>query len=182
MVCANTLIRLTARLLSLAVDTVVKGKASDLLRKARNITLAWTRQVVKLAVEVKEDDLRTLRSRILRLAATCRATYDVDYADLPSILSSDDDVATAIECAIMIQRNTPPKFSDLPEWTCRLLERDRRLSSELEPDLRRLILARNSSINQGISGTGYSFTPGTRWRSKAAPNERWLFMETLASP
>ena len=180
---ANTLVRLTARLLSLTIDTEVKRKAIDLLRRARSITLDWTRQVVELAgKQIDQDSLRTLRSRILMLAATCRATFDVDPADLSGILSSNDDVATAVECAIMIQRNTPPGNAMLSEWTCRLLERDRRLSSELEPELQKLILASNNGISAAIIQTGYSFTPGTRWRSKAAPNERWLFMETLESP
>ena len=184
-VAANTLIRLTARLLSLAVDTEVKRKANYLLRRARSITLDWTRQVVELAgKQIDQDNLRVLRSRILILAATCRATYDVDHTDLSSILSSDSDVATAVRCAIMIQRNTGtlPGNVALSEWTCRLLERDQRLSSELEPELRKLILASNNGINTAIIQTGYSFTPGTRWRSKPVPNERWLFMETLASP
>ena len=180
---ANTLIRLTCRLLSFAVDTEVRREAVDLLRRARSITLGWTREVVELAgKQIDQDNLRTLRSRILMLAATCRATYDVDPADLSGMLSSDDDVATAVECAIMIQRNTPPGNAMLSEWTCRLLERDRRLSSELEPELQKLILASNNGINTAIIQTGYSFTPGTRWRSKPVPNERWLFMETLASP
>ena len=182
-VAANTLIRLTSRLLSLAVDPEVKRKASDLLRRARSITLNWTRQVVELAgKQIDQDGLRTLRSRIIMLAATCRATYDVDPADLSSILSSDGDVATAVECAIMIQRNEARGSAMLLKWTRRLLEQDRRLSSELEPELRNLILASNDGINEAIIQTGYSFTPGTRWRSKAVPNERWLFMETLASP
>ena len=181
MVCANTLIRLTSRLLSLAVDMDVKRKASALLRRARTITLKWTRQVAALANTVKQserDNLRAVRSRILVLAATCRATYDVDYDHLSSILSSDDDVATAVECSIMIQRNTPPRSTELPEWVCRLLERNRRLSSELESELRKLILASDNGINRAISQTGYSFTCGTNWSSKDSPNERWLFMET----
>ena len=180
---ANTLIRLTSRLLSLAVDAEVKREAVDLLRRARSITLDWTRQVVELVgKQIDQDNLRVLRSRILILAATCRATYDVDHADLSCMLSSDSDVATAIECAITIQRNTPPESAVLSEWTRRLLERDRRLSSELEPELRKLILANNNGINEAITQTGYSFTPGTRWRSKPVPNELWLFTETLASP
>ena len=180
---ANTLVRLTTRLLSLAADTEVKREAIDLLRRARSKTLDWTRQVVELAgQQIDQDNLRTLRSRILILAATCRATFDVDRTDLSSILSSDSDVATTVECAIMIQRNMPPENAMLSEWTCRLLEQDRRLSSELEPELRKLILANNNGINEAIIQTGYSFIPGASWGSKAVPNERWLFTETLASP
>ena len=180
-VSGNTLIRLTARTLSLATDEGVKVRACSLLRRARGITLRWTRQLAELFQKATQrGEIMTLRTRILTLAATCRATYNVDAADLSNVLYSDDDVATAVECAIIIQRNTPRRYEGLPDWTRRLLERDRRLSIELEVGLRQLILEGGNGIDRSIWSTGYEYTPGTHWKARPTPGDRWVFTVTRA--
>ena len=181
-VSGNTLIKLTARILSLAADSWVKSRACDLLRRARGITLRWTRLLAGLLQKATQrGEIMALRSRVLTLAATCRATYDVDTADLSRVLYSDDDVAAVVECAIIIQRNTPRQYDGLSDWTRRLLERDRRLSIELECDLRNLILRGGNGIDRSIWSTGYQYTPGTHWGVRPTPSGRWLFTMTRAS-
>ena len=62
-VSGNALIRLTARILSLATDDSVKSLACDLLHRARGITLQWTRQLVELL----QKETRREKSRLSAL-------------------------------------------------------------------------------------------------------------------
>lgn len=179
-VSARTLIYLTTRLLSLTNHVGVRIDAFHLLRRARAVTLKWTRQLIlQLQTCEKVEDMKDLQLRALLMAATCRATYDVDNSDLCDILNSDEDIAILIECAIIVHDNTPATVDKLPLSTRILLDRDRRLSHTLEAHLRQLILRRMEGLNQSILGVWQGYKPESPWECLPVPNDRWI--ETGAS-
>lgn len=182
-VSAKTLIYLATRLLSVTSHANVRSEAFLLLRRARAVTLKWTRQlVIQLQKCEKENDMKDLQLRALRMAATCRATYDVDHGDLRDVLNSDEDVAILVECAIIIHDNTPAAIDKLPLSTRFLLDRDRRLSHILEVQLRRLISIRREGLNISILRVWQGYESEFPWKCLSAPNERWMETRTTTKP
>ena len=149
-----------------------------LLRKARKVTHNWMREIVqKLQDTVDDDEARGLQRRACDMAATCRATFDVDPgAHLHALLHSSADVAIAIECAIVIHDNTPPHLGHV-------LNRDHRLSHFLELPLIKLIQGDPCGLDTAISSVWSEYRPGDRgWRQLDGPNSQWLTSFTTPLP
>ncbi|KAF9472983.1 hypothetical protein BDN70DRAFT_997884 [Pholiota conissans] len=175
----KTIIYLISRLL--AADLRVHEQAYSLLREARKITLHWTHDIIgKLQVTDNDKARGELQRRACETAATCRATFDVDVGvHLDALLSSSEDVATLIECAIVIHDNTAPNLADsYPDFQL-LLHRDRRLSHFLEPHLARRIHTYRSGLDTAITSVWNSYQPGNAgWQRLSDPNSRWLASST----
>lgn len=96
---ARTFVALATRLLSLSPCEVVREGCFRFLRRARAISLRWTREVgQKLQTGPKGDELRSLNTRTLELVLTCHGTFDVDSHHLPYFLERDEDIADVTEC------------------------------------------------------------------------------------
>ncbi|KAF8545391.1 hypothetical protein BDD12DRAFT_919880 [Trichophaea hybrida] len=181
---AHSLIVLTTRVLSFNTSENIKDTAAELLKEARKITHDWTRQLVdKLdnSESVDEETIQTLRLRLIQVAATCRATYDVDSADLRRVLGSDDrDLEIVIECAIILRDNVPTKFNGLSPLIRALLERDQRLSWNLEPKLRTMILQTQPcrEMDSCIKHIWSAYVSGGGWKALQMPNNRWVVTKT----
>jgi len=140
--------------------------------------------VQKLQDTDNDDEARGLQRRACDMAATCRATFDVDPgAHLHALLCSSADVAIVIECAIIIHDNTPPHlvhaFLDLQK----LLNRDDRLSHFLELPLVKLIQDDPHGLDTAIASVWSVYRPGDGgWRQLDGPNSRWLMSFTAPSP
>jgi hypothetical protein len=139
--------------------------------------------VLKLQDAVDDDQASELQRRACDMAATCRATFDVeDGIHLDALLCSSADVAIAIECAIVIHDNTPPhlghKFPDFQK----LLHRDRRLSHFLQAPLVELIQDDRCALDTAITSVWASYRPGKKWRQVNGPNSRWLTSTTAPLP
>ncbi|KAF9472985.1 hypothetical protein BDN70DRAFT_925404 [Pholiota conissans] len=175
----KTIIYLINRLL--AADLRVHDPAYSLLRRAREITLHWTHEIIgKLQVTDNDEARGELQRRACETAATCRATFDVDVGvHLDALLSSSEDVATLIECAIVIHDNTAPNLAgSYPDFQL-LLHRDRRLSHFLEPHLARRIHTYGSGLDAAIASVWNSYQPGNvGWRRLSGPNSRWVASST----
>jgi hypothetical protein len=177
-VSAKSIIWLTTRLLTVASSLDVRNCAFCLLRRARAVTLKWTRQLTTHIQKCeKEDQLEDLKIRALEMAAICRATYDVDHGDFWHVLSSGADVATLVECAIIIHNNTPPKLDHLSPQTHFLLDRDRRLSAALKEHLERLIFSSNDGLNRCILRMWSAYKQGSLW---GMSDSRWIKTKTAA--
>ncbi|KAF8533563.1 hypothetical protein BDD12DRAFT_898540 [Trichophaea hybrida] len=185
-VTAHSLIALTSRILSCNSCAAVKSKAVELLRKARQYTFTWSRDLAnkldrtraqreRIAGDNIEQNPDELRFRLLQVAAICRTTYDVDQAELCQILSSDHDVEVAVECAIVLYDNSPVNTNSLSPFMRSLLDRDRRLSMDIEHELRRLVIS--LGMDQCITHVRGEYVPSGRWGDLAAPNERWVVTE-----
>ncbi|THH06264.1 hypothetical protein EW146_g9666, partial [Bondarzewia mesenterica] len=174
-VTARTIILLTARILASVGDPDVHEAGYKLLRKARDVTFQWVRELAEHLRASDEKHVNESQIRLCQMAATCRATYDVDPEHLPHLLRSDEDVSVLVQCAISVYDNQPPVLEKASPEFQKLLSRDRRLSHSLEPFLLERALANNQGLDNAIASLWSGFCRGRGvWDQLAAPNSRWL--------
>ncbi|KIM42888.1 hypothetical protein M413DRAFT_26859 [Hebeloma cylindrosporum] len=183
----KTIIYLISRLLAstTGAQAQVRRNGYQFLRKARQVTHKWMREIVlKLQDAVDDGQASELQRRACDMAATCRATFDVEYGThLDSLLCSSEDVAIAIECAIVIHDNTPPHLGQKYPDFQKLLHRDRRLSHFLEAPLIALIQNDECGLDTAISSVWSSYRPGDGgWQQLDGPHSRWLTSLTAPLP
>ena len=140
------------------------------------------REIVLKLQDVNDNSQASeLQRRACDMAATCRATFDAEDPD--TLLCSSEDVAIAIECAIVIHDNTPPHLGHtFPDFQ-KLLHRDHRLSHRLEVPISKLIQDDRCGLDSAITSVWASYRPGYRkWRQLDGPNSRWLTSFTAPLP
>ncbi|KAI9432124.1 hypothetical protein H4582DRAFT_2084063 [Lactarius indigo] len=178
-VTARTIALITSRLLSSTRDRDIRQRAYALLRRARSVSHKWIVEL-GLKLDMIEDEMsRTnLRRRLCTLAATCFSTYDVCQEHIPWTLASDDDIATAVYCAVIVHDNTPSILEDdHSRYLNRLLNRHRRLLHFLEPSsLRECVPSNPSGFDQGLAGLwpGFRRQNSSNWHVLPSPNSRWI--------
>jgi len=176
---ARTFVALATRLLSLSPCKVVHEDCFRFLRRAREISLRWTRQVGhKLQEGQKEEELRNLNARTLEMALTCHGTFDVDPHHLRDLLEREEDIAIVTECSIIIHDRCPVVVEDQPALISSLVHRYRRLSCVLEPLLRQRILEARNGLDRTIGRLWAGYVSGSSWTALETPSERWLITET----
>ena len=176
---ARTFIALATRLLSISTCNVIREGCFRYLRRARAISLRWTRELGQKMQEVQEEDeLITLNAQSLEMALTCHGTFDVDLQHLPGLLKLDDDVAVVTECSIIVHDRCPAVVDDLPATIKQLLRRHWRLSYLLEPLLRERILEARGGLDSTVRRLWAAYEPDIPWTALEMPSERWLVTET----
>ena len=124
----------------------------------------------------EEETLRTnLRRRLCTLAATCFSTYDVCLDHIPWTLASDNDIAIAVHCAIIVHDNTPSTLQD-DHCFVWLLNRHHRLLHILEPFLRKDVQSNPSGFDHGFASLwpGFRRQISSNWHVLPSPNSRWI--------
>jgi hypothetical protein len=181
-VAALTFISLAARLLSISLHDSVRDRCLKFLQKARNVTIEWLRVVVKLLHDSSDEgEMAYLTLRALDLALICHCTFDIDPRQLPSLLSSVDNVAILIETATIVNDRWPVSEEPLTTVTRELLRRFSRTSHTLEPTLKKQIVASPDGINKAVGRMWAGYEPGMPWVVVEAPDDRWLMTHTAAS-
>ncbi|RDB23570.1 hypothetical protein Hypma_009270 [Hypsizygus marmoreus] len=169
----QTLIFLAARILASKVDTQVAEKACVFLKRARVIAFAWMQHVsAKMGDAGNETAISDIQVRICTVAATCRATYDVDAPFRAHLLVSDEDVRILVECSIQVHDNIPRNCSLVA--LNHLLSRDRRLSQSIAPLLWSKIAVSKAGLDQALAATWTAYVPGSTWTQLTRPNDRWI--------
>jgi hypothetical protein len=177
----RTFIALAARLLSLSPLEKVHSRCFLLLRRAREVTLRWTREVGRLLHESEDaEESKTLNIRVLEMALTCHGTFDVDRCHVSEMLSSAGDIAAFTECSITVHDRCPAVTENLPQSIKTLLQRFMRLSQLLEPALRERILADRGGIDRTVHQLWAGYRPGSLWTSLKSPSQRWLVTQTTS--
>ena len=121
-----------------------------------------------------------LRMRVCDVAATCRATYDVDPSHISSVLSSVDDMAILVECAMYLHNSLPASIEEAPFDFKKLLTRERQLSYFLELHLWERIVQDRCGLDHAIASIWPTYEPTTTsWERLPEPNSRWI--TTLAA-
>jgi len=130
---------------------------------------------------VTEDETSraNLRLQLCTLAATCFSTYDVSLEHVSRALASDDDIATAVHCAVLVHDNspTPDHYDDDSRYLTRLLNRHHRLTHFLESFLHEVVLQSNpSAFDQGVTRLwpGFCREESSDWHMLPSPNSRWI--------
>ena len=176
----RTFVALTSRLISLCTCIEVRDGCCLLLRRARAMLLCWVRELGRKLQkgQESEEELKNLSKRTLEVALTCYGTFDVDLLHLPYLICSNEDIADATECAVIIHDRCPAVIDDLPSPIKILLRRYQRLSCLLEPILRKKIKKSRSGLDSTIGRLWMGYKPGSPWKALKTPSERWLTTET----
>ncbi|KAG8924460.1 hypothetical protein FRC02_010410 [Tulasnella sp. 418] len=117
---------------------------------------------------------------VCEVAAACRGTYDVDLAKAPTLLSSSEDVAVFLHCAILLNHNSPLNVSDSDPRLRDILSRDLRLSHLLEPLLSQRIAESREGFDQAIHRRWSLYHSSSPLEHMASPNNRWVTTTTTA--
>ena len=127
---------LTLRTLSLVRKEPFVGKCLDLLQRIRGVTISWARNMIREADENSESDqASSLGPRILRVATTCRLTYDVDPEYIARTLNDPDALCIFLESLIYVHDHSPPDIKRLSFDLRRRIWGDRRIAHKLENDV-----------------------------------------------
>ncbi|KAH9047021.1 hypothetical protein EDB83DRAFT_2677144 [Lactarius deliciosus] len=177
-VTVRTIALITSRLLSSTRDREIRRRAYALLRKARGVAHKWIVELDSKLDMIEDETSRTnSRRRLCTLAATCFSTYDVCLEHVPWMLVSDDDIAIAVHCAVIVHDNTPSILEDdHSRYLNRLLNRHRRILHSLEPSLRECVQSDPSGFDQGIASLwpGFRRQTSSDWHVLSSPNSRWV--------
>jgi hypothetical protein len=172
-------IALATRLLSISPYSIVHRGCCLFLKRTRDITLRWTRDVVQLLHKEKNaEEFKTLNLRVVELAMTCHNTFDVDERHLSMVLASNKDVAVITECSIIIHDRCPAITQHFPRSLKPFLQRYKSLSHLLEPILRRRITSDRAGIDSTLRRLWAGYRPGDPWGCLEAPAERWIVTKT----
>ena len=131
----GSLALITSRLLASTPELDISRRACALLQGTRKLTYQWISEVGK-KLESTDDEMTCtdLRCRLCMLAMTCFSTFDVCSRYIPVSLASEEDIAVAIQCAIIVHDNTPPSLSAGNSfYLTQMISRHRRLLHYLEP-------------------------------------------------
>lgn len=166
------------------MDPEVCEGACALLRKARDLTYQWIRDLTTRLESTQDESSRQgLRCRLCMLAMTCFSTFDVCPEYIPTIFSSYNDLSMAMQCAIIVHDNTPSSLADDSTfYLTRMLHRHHRLLHFLEPVYSFCKVPANLSLSHedGYDHAVSSFWPGyhrntsSRWQAVPRTNSRWI--------
>ncbi|KAH8997134.1 hypothetical protein EDB86DRAFT_928074 [Lactarius hatsudake] len=177
-VTVRTIALITSRLLSSTGDPDIRQRAYDLLQRARSVAHKWINEIGSKLDTTEDETSRTnLRRRLCTLAATCFSTYDVCLEHIPQMLASDDDIAIAVHCAVIVHDNTLSNFEDKrSRYLIRLLNRHHRLLHFLEPFLRQGVQSNPSGFDHGFVNLwpGFRRQTSSNWHVLPSPNSRWI--------
>jgi hypothetical protein len=146
------------------------------------VTHDWVDQLCsKLDTTQGEPSRDSLRHRLCSLAATCFSTFDVCVKHIPNVLSTDEDFAIAVRCAVIVHDNTPSILPhDVSLHLSRLLNRHHRLLHFLEPFFLQGIHSHSSGVDGALARlwSGYRRQRSSPWDVLPASNSQWIFCTT----
>lgn len=174
----SIVIALSLRMISLTVEPTIKDRALDLLRRARDTTMRWCRN---LDAALNDSDGERTRQLILKAASLCRLTYDLDSEDTETGLNSDDDVANLVESAVLIRDNTPDPLTSLTNELQRCVLHGWKVAHGLEGRLRTLIQDRSEGIDQAIRRIWSGAMMSGEWTFMPGKDRTWAVSKTLGS-
>jgi hypothetical protein len=178
-VAVRIFVALTTRLLSMSPHHTIHESCYIFLRRARDITISWARDVCNLIQEEQDEEmLNTLTLRVLEVALTCHNTFGVDIDHRQALLTSNKDISVLLECCIIIHDRCPAVTQQLPRSLKMLLRQYEAITHSLELDLRRLIIEKQHGINSAVRQIWKGYNPICRWKTLEAPCERWLETES----
>ncbi|KAI9850515.1 MAG: hypothetical protein M1838_005579 [Thelocarpon superellum] len=177
------LVAIALRALSLAPTSDIAAKVIAFLRSARVILGQWSRDLTAIQHGcTDEDDSKRNMDMLSYAACICRMTYDVDSQHVRSLLADAADVATFIECSVLVHDNTAGRQDELPPYLRQAVERNQKISHASEDWLRHLILQDQTGINCAMASIWQDVTMRDQWQVLPSPNERWVINTTADSP
>ncbi|KAL2060399.1 hypothetical protein VTL71DRAFT_9429 [Oculimacula yallundae] len=177
----RTFTTLTTRLLSLSPHMTVHRRCFKFLDRARKVLLEWIRDVTALLhTSDGEEGQKKFAARILDLALSCHATFDIDECHLASIFPSPQNVSIAIECAVTVYDRCPPANEGRDASMAARMAQFVRCSRSIESTLREQILTGGSGIDIAIDRLWSGYEPSGKWTAMSSPYERWVYTQISA--
>ncbi|KAI6125916.1 hypothetical protein EDD16DRAFT_1757564 [Pisolithus croceorrhizus] len=173
----ETISFLVARMLSVAfaIQDDSFQRALMLLRTVREKTFRWVLELFqKLEQTTCEIEKEQLRGRLRDSAVICRSTFDIGVDTAKQLLDSSQALEILVCCAVIINNNTPPQLKSLRGVSRLLVERDCRLSWNLEKLAGTMILEGDGGIDLGIKRVWPGYRRGTRWKGMGVGNRCWF--------
>ena len=162
----RTFIALAARLVSLTPSDVIREGCFLFLRRTREVARCWTRDLSeKFRHELNEARRRDLSAQSVEVALTCYGTFGVEARHVYRVLHSDEDIAVATECSLIVYDYCPSLLSCLTQSLATLIYRFLRLSHALEPVLRAQILTHCVGLDSTVRRHWDGYQPKLRWTS-----------------
>jgi hypothetical protein len=162
--------------LASTTDQNISSRACALLRDVRNLTYRWICELgKKLESTHDEESCAGLRHRLFMLAATCLSTLDVASEHIPAILSTEEDLSIAIQCAVIAHDNSSLSLSgDNSVYLTRMISRHHRLLHSLEPIFSQSL--RVGAFDHALSRLwlGFRRRTSSSWHVLPRSNSRWI--------
>ncbi|KAK4550948.1 hypothetical protein LTR86_011322, partial [Recurvomyces mirabilis] len=171
----SVLISIVSRVFSL--NRVVTDRCMVFLATVRAIVAGWTDTVLDRARNhTHESQKADLVDHGVKIAVICALTFDVDDANLGTILSCPRAAAILIRCAIVIQRSRAVNMRD-KTYSTLLMFRVHQLFHRAYPPLSR----NQAGLNDAIASSWPAFTPSAIGWAEASPGaDHWT--TTLSTP
>ncbi|KAK6595662.1 hypothetical protein H4I96_09981 [Botrytis cinerea] len=175
----RVVIILSTRLLCVSSKDKVHQSCLHLLLRIQVITIAWTRDVVRILRDCQEEDeLESLNIRALELALACHGSFDVEINNLEIMLSSIETQTIFMESLITVHDRRPALTTGLCSMIQFALRRFDRVNHSAESLMRGMIINDASGIDMTIQNLWSGYKPGDPWKALGLPNERWLRTKT----
>jgi hypothetical protein len=177
-----SIIQLVLRVLSLTSDEAVKAICLRRLVSARNVCIAWCRQIKShLSSNSTRGGVQEKATvQLLSAALSCYSTFDVDEQFLDRVLASSKDVAILIEAQITVSDSTPGSPDKLPMLLRQSLLHHTFIAHKLEPHVRSRIEDHGTGINRAVQRTWHSATLHSVWQPVATNGSSWLTNRTVS--
>ncbi|KAM0151402.1 hypothetical protein ACHAQE_008537 [Botrytis cinerea] len=175
----RVVIILSTRLLCVSSKDKVHQSCLHLLLRIQVITIAWTRDVIRILRDCQEEDeLESLNIRALELALACHGSFDVEINNLEIMLSSIETQTIFMESLITVHDRRPALTTGLCSMIQFALRRFDRVNHSAESLMRGMIINDASGIDMTIQNLWSGYKPGDPWKALGLPNERWLRTKT----
>ncbi|KAL8995723.1 MAG: hypothetical protein Q9188_006743 [Gyalolechia gomerana] len=178
----QVLVILILRTLSLGASGTA-SKALLLLRTCRSILFCWISGLIDaLRTATSAVQIAGIRHYLLRIALTCKMTFDVDMEYIPQVMASSDDIHHWTASAIIVQDNLPGAESALRADLRLFLLRDRKLSHSLYGRLKDLLTnSDNTGLDRSVLKAWSSFqSASNEWQCDRETGGAWLCKRTLS--
>lgn len=176
----KTFIALTLRILSISCQEEVRCHCLDVLTAARQATLSWLRDLAAKVRACDDDrEQKTWTNAALEVALSCSNTFDVDVTAMQDMLSTGNNLAAFIECAITIHDISPALTTGLSQSIQHSLFRFYRMTQTMQSIVYDLVTNDPTRIDHGLRRLWTSYRPGTPWRASKVGNMEWVTTETL---
>ena len=175
----KALILMLIRLLSASPSNGLIEVTCNTLRAIRETLYGWLKKLLSSFDDRDDSNVDYLQARVRDVAATCRATFDVDITLLNRNLQNARDLEILLHCGVALHDN---RASTLPTDSASrtVMDRGVRLMVNIEEHVWNMTMVDSQGMDSAVQDVWPLFSRGTDWRRMAAPNERWIRCETNA--
>ncbi|KAK4503660.1 hypothetical protein PRZ48_004575 [Zasmidium cellare] len=166
---------IAARLTSLSASTSVQKECLDFLERCRGVASGWLVLLRSKMQEASGSDRTDFLNRCIEVACVCMLTFDLEGVHLRSVLQSDEQATTFLQCSVILSElggGAAPR----PGSTTALLKlRFQRLLYRS----RDIIQHKHSALDNAIQKSWAAYRPGSAGWIKIS--DTWMVKDVTLS-